>query len=255
MGLVLEAEQPTPRRRVAIKMIRGGGLAGETSRAMFGREVETLSRLRPHIASIFEAGTTGDGQPFLAMELVAGLPLDAYVREHRPALDRAELSFRLRLLQKICVAVHYAHQRGVIHRDLKPENIFLIDRDGRAPTSCKIVDFGIAKVAPIDEDSPREPRLTARRCGVRHAGLHGARSRPRAAADTDRRVDVYALGVILYEMLTGSRPHEIEVLSAIEALRVISDRQPRSLREAWAGGAVRLEDYFETLKGLSNLSR
>ena len=128
MGIVYEAEQLNPKRRVALKVIRGGGPVNDLRLRLFRREAETLARLvHPNIAAIYEAGQTEDGQHFFTMELVAGQPLDEYVREHmggeRPSFS--QLRDRLRLFETICRAVSYAHQRGVIHRDLKPSNILV----------------------------------------------------------------------------------------------------------------------------------
>src|SRR5262249_55805392 len=128
MGLVFEAEQAAPRRRVALKVIRGGELVGEVHLQLFRREVETLARLKhPNIASIYDAGVTETGEHYFAMELVPGASLDQYLAG-RPAPDNpSEIRFRLRLFRTLCDGVAYAHQRGVIHRDLKPSNILVTE--------------------------------------------------------------------------------------------------------------------------------
>ena len=123
MGIVYEGEQRTPRRLVAVKVVRGGRHVEGYRVKLFEREIQTLARLKhPSIASIYEAGMTEDGQHFFAMELVRGVQLNEYVQGQR--VPRAE---RLDIFCKVCDAINYAHQRGVIHRDLKPSNILSID--------------------------------------------------------------------------------------------------------------------------------
>src|SRR6478736_1028385 len=157
MGVVYEAQQRDPERRVALKVLRGGRLADEMQLRLFRREAQTLARLiHPNIAAIYEAGRTDDGLSFFTMELVRGEPLDKYVLE-RMGGDRpspAQLRDRLRLFATICRAVAYAHQRGVIHRDLKPSNILVVgdERPQSSPghsrpsePTVKILDFGLAR--------------------------------------------------------------------------------------------------------------
>ena len=129
-GTVYEAEQQNPRRLVALKVIRAGRSAGERVRRMFQREVETLGRLEhPGVATVYESGLGDDGQPFLSMELVRGIPLDEWLAQQPPITipSKREAATRLHLFRAICDAVSYAHQNGVIHRDLKPSNIFVLD--------------------------------------------------------------------------------------------------------------------------------
>ena len=137
MGIVYEAEQQDPNRRVALKVVRGGDFVDDLDLRMFRREIETLARLtHPNIAAIYEAGRTDDGQHFFTMELVRGETLAAWTRQHLggDAPGPAQVRERLRLFVTICEAVNYAHQRGVIHRDLKPSNI-LVDRRRRRRSS------------------------------------------------------------------------------------------------------------------------
>ncbi|MCH8807225.1 MAG: protein kinase, partial [Planctomycetes bacterium] len=140
-GLVYEAEQQTPRRRVALKVLKNGDGGRNRDVRLFEREVESLARLEHSgIASIYEAGRTEDGRNYFAMELIDGAPLNTYVRERGLTLRD-----RLGLFTRICDSVTYAHQRGVIHRDLKPSNI-LVDQGG-AP---HILDFGLARTTDSD---------------------------------------------------------------------------------------------------------
>jgi len=140
-ALVFEAEQSSPRRLVALKVLKGGCLAGEKSIKHFKRETQTLAKLQhPAIATIHEAGRTEEGLHYFAMELVVGQPLHTYVHDRKP--NRRDL---LALLQKICEAVEYAHRHGVIHRDLKPSNILV--NEGGEP---KILDFGLARMTNAD---------------------------------------------------------------------------------------------------------
>ncbi len=128
MGVVFEAEQERPRRRVALKVMRSSHAVDALHAKMFQREVETLGRLKhPNIAAIYESGHTEDGRDFFAMELVRGQTLDRWLAGRPSPVTEAELRLRLRLFQTISQAVHYAHQRGVIHRDLKPSNILVTD--------------------------------------------------------------------------------------------------------------------------------
>ena len=128
MGIVYEAEQSSPRRRVALKVIRGGRFVDDNHVKMFQREAETLARLKhPNIGAIYESGRTEDGHHFFAMELVRGVTLDRYLDQRTGPIDTAELDHRLALFRKICDAVQYAHQRSVIHRDLKPSNIIVTE--------------------------------------------------------------------------------------------------------------------------------
>jgi serine/threonine protein kinase len=126
MGVVYEAEQESPRRRVAVKVVRGGQFVDDARVRLFRREAETLARLEhPNIAAIHESGRTEDGQHFFAMELVRGDTLSDYLKKRSEAITSEELRFRLALFRGIADAVHYAHLRGVIHRDLKPANILI----------------------------------------------------------------------------------------------------------------------------------
>src|SRR6188508_2176442 len=147
MGTVFEAEQQNPRRRVALKVMRGGPFVDEESVRMFQREVESLARLKhPNIGAIYDAGRTETGEHFFAMELVRGRDLGEFLRARGAPRDKSEIRFRLRLFQSICEAVHYAHQRGVIHRDLKPSNIVMAEDEGTTPDAIpavKILDFGL----------------------------------------------------------------------------------------------------------------
>jgi len=130
MGVVLEAEQESSRRRVALKVVRGGVLGDDVQVRMFLREAEMLARLEhPSIAAIYEARRTAGGQHFFAMELVRGRTLDRWLEERPERPDRREIERRLALFLPVCDAVQYAHQRGVIHRDLKPSNLVVVDAE------------------------------------------------------------------------------------------------------------------------------
>ncbi len=214
MGVVYEAEQQNPHRRVALKVIRAGAATASTLRR-FEHEAHVLALLQhPGIAQVYEAGAfdTGDGrQPFFAMELIDGRPLTDYARS--ADLDTRQ---RLELFVSICDAVHYAHQRGVIHRDLKPGNV-LVDASGQA----KVLDFGVARVTDSDLQTTTLHTAVGELIGT---VPYMSPEQIIGDADTiDIRSDVYALGVMLYELLSGKLPHDLRDKPIPEAARIIRE--------------------------------
>ncbi|MFO0828987.1 MAG: serine/threonine-protein kinase [Phycisphaerales bacterium] len=233
MGTVYLAEQNKPRRRVAIKVIRPGVGSGRLLQR-FEFEQEVLGRLHHRgIAQIYEAGTAADGQPYFAMEYVDGRRLDQFARAHRLAHDDV-----LRLVQRVADAVQHAHERGVIHRDLKPSNI-LVTSDGEP----KILDFGVARAI-----GPESAAITLDTNEARLLGTLSYMS-PEQVADSrvalDARSDVYALGVILYELLSGRLPHDCSGRMLHDAARLILEHEPTRL----GGLDRRLRGDVETIVG------
>jgi WD40 repeat protein/predicted Ser/Thr protein kinase len=217
MGTVYEAEQDNPRRTVALKVIRAG-LTSDILLQRFAREAQILGRLHhPGIAPVYDAGVAEGGQPYFAMELIAGVPLDQYAREH--ALDARG---RLELVARVCDAVQHAHERGVIHRDLKPANI-MVEASGQP----RVLDFGVARAADLG--------LTAgggRTEAGQLVGTLSYMSPEQASGDPSAigaRGDVYALGVILYELLAQRLPYRLDGLPLPEAARVIREQEPSRL--------------------------
>jgi tetratricopeptide (TPR) repeat protein len=197
-------------KRVAIKLIRLG-MDTEDILNRFRRERQILANLdHPNIATLFDGGTSQGGRPFLVMEYVQGKPLDVYCREHDPDLHE-----RCRLFLKVCEAVSYAHRNLVVHRDLKPGNI-LVTEEG----SPKLLDFGIARLMGADTEAGRTAfpsRLITPDC----ASPEEIRGEPITTA-----ADVYSLGAILYELLTGQRAHRFETYQAREIERVVCETDP-----------------------------
>ncbi|MBL8753036.1 MAG: serine/threonine protein kinase [Planctomycetes bacterium] len=221
MGVVYRAQQDQPAREVALKVL-APGLASHEARTRFALEAEALGRLQhPGIAQILAAGTYASPageRPFLAMELVHGMPLHTWVRRHEPPLER-----RLQLWAELCDAVHHAHQKGVIHRDLKPGNV-LVDDTGRA----KVLDFGIARIA--DTDATRTQKTHAGQL----LGTLAYMSPEQANGSADRidvRSDVYSLGAIGYELLCGEPPVAVDGEPLTQALRRIVEHEPVPLGE------------------------
>ena len=209
MGAVYEAEQDNPRRPVALKVIRPG-FASPALLKRFTHEAQILGRLHhPGIAQVYEAGLADDGQPFFAMEFIRGLPLDEYSNRH--GLD---LAARIGLLAQVCDAVQHAHDQGVIHRDLKPANI-LVEETGLP----KVLDFGVAHATDADLLTGAGLTQTGQLLGTpSYMSPEQVTADPAAI---DHRADVYALGVILFELTVHRLPYRLENRPLAEIARLI----------------------------------
>jgi WD40 repeat protein/serine/threonine protein kinase len=221
MGIVYMAEQSQPvRRTVALKIIKPG-MDSRQVVARFEAERQALALMdHPNIAKVFDAGTTQTSRPFFAMELVKGTPITQYCDEHQLAPQQ-----RLELFLPVCKAIGHAHQKGIIHRDLKPSNVMVAKYDGQPVP--KVIDFGVAKATG--------PKLTERTLFTEFGAVVGTVEymSPEQAElnqlDVDTRSDIYSLGVLLYELLTGTTPlarERTKDTSIMELLRLVREDEP-----------------------------
>ncbi len=222
-GVVFVAEQEGPiRRRVALKVIKPG-MDTRSVIARFEAERQALALMdHPNIAHVFEAGATDSGRPYFVMELVEGLKISDYCDRHSLSL-RA----RLELFAQVCEAIEHAHQKGIIHRDIKPSNI-LVTTAGNGKPVPKVIDFGIAK-ATTGEQLTDKTIFTSSGMLIGTPAYMSPEQATLASAELDTRTDIYSLGVLLYELLTGTTPFDTrELLKAgfDEVRRVIRDQAP-----------------------------
>ena len=245
MGQVWMASQKQPIvRRVALKLIRSG-LDSQEVIARFEAERQALAMMdHPHIAKVLDVGQTEQGQPYFVMELIQGVPFNQYCDTHRLSLRE-----RLELFLPVCQAVQHAHQKGIIHRDLKPSNVLVTEVDGK-PTP-KVIDFGMAKALS------HQTRLTDKTLFTDFGQILGTvqymspEQAENAGMDIDTRTDIYSLGVMLYESLTGSPPIDRETIrehAIREILRLIAEVDPPR-------PSKKLSDLGDSTAGVASDSR
>jgi serine/threonine protein kinase/predicted Zn-dependent protease len=220
-GVVFMAEQQRPvRRQVALKVLKAGMDTRQVV-ARFEAERQALALMNhPHIAHVLDGGETASGRPFFVMELVRGIPITDFCRQNQLGVPE-----RLRLFLEVCGAVQHAHQKGIIHRDLKPSNVLVMMHD--TIPIVKVIDFGIAKAMG--------QQLTEKTLFTNFAHLIGTptymspEQAQMSGLDIDTRTDVYSLGVILYELITGTTPFDRQRLGSLaydEIRRIIREEEP-----------------------------
>lgn len=222
-GIVFMAEQQEPvRRRVALKIIKPG-MDTKSVVARFEAERQALALMdHPNIAKIFDAGATASGRPYFVMELVRGVKITEYCDRHSLTTEE-----RLRLFVQVCKAVQHAHQKGVIHRDIKPSNILVTTTMEGTPLPV-VIDFGIAK-ATTNQRLTDKTLFTAFEMLIGTPAYMSPEQAELTSVDVDTRTDIYSLGVLLYELLTGSTPFDTGALLKAgldEIRRIIREQEP-----------------------------
>ncbi len=223
MGTVYEAVNTAIQKRVAIKFIDADLAKNEEANARFQREALAASAIEsPHIVQIFDAGLTDDGAPYIVMELLRGEDLSSLIAR----AGQLELGQALTVGAQILRGLHHAHNAGIVHRDLKPDNVFLIQREDE-PVAVKLLDFGVSKIARAKD----VPLQTLTRQGTVVGTPHYmSPEQAQAFPDLDGRTDIFAVGAILYECLTGKRPHDGQTYEQVIVRICTQDaKDPRDL--------------------------
>src|SRR5688572_13496220 len=223
-GVVYMADQEEPvRRRVALKVIKLG-MDTKQVMARFEAERQALAMMdHPNIAKVLDGGATDTGRPFFVMELVRGIKITDYCDQNN--LSTKE---RLELFIRVCQAIQHAHQKGIIHRDIKPSNVLVTVSEPGSPGSPKVIDFGIAK-ATTGQPLTGKTVFTAFEQFIGTPAYMSPEQAMMTSLDVDTRTDIYALGVLLYELLTGHTPFEAKelVASGLDAMRrTIRENEP-----------------------------
>jgi serine/threonine protein kinase len=239
MGVVYLAEQQQPvQRPVALKIIKQG-MDTEQVIARFEAERQALALMdHPNIAKVYDAGATGDGRPYFVMELVEGIPITQYCDQKRLTVRE-----RLQLFISVCQAIQHAHQKGVIHRDIKPSNVLVATYDGKPVP--KVIDFGIAKATA--QEATEATMFTQFGMVVGTLEYMSPEQAAPASMDIDTRSDIYSLGALLYQLLTGVTPlaaGQLRQSAYLEMLRKIREDEPPS-------PSSRLSQSTETLEKTS----
>ena len=242
-GIVYRARQTATNRVVALKVLLAGAFATSRQRRRFDREIEIVAQLdHPNIVTVYDSGVSADGRHYFAMQYVEGVPLDDWLRRRqRPhggesAITLKEMLARFAL---VCDAVGYAHQHGVIHRDLKPENI-LVDDEGRP----HVLDFGLAK--PIDAAADPAAAKVTREGAFVGTLSYAAPEQTRADPSlVDVRTDVYSLGVVLYEILTGRFPYPVDgdLARVLDTIATVEPDSPSAALRACGAVAPDLSPF------------
>jgi serine/threonine-protein kinase len=227
MGAVVTAIQQELGRRVAIKLMPPQAAQSQRAVERFLREARAASAIsNEHVVRIFDVGRLPDGVPFMVMEFLPGVTLDSVVQARGPLPIAEAVDYVL----QACVALAECHALGIVHRDLKPENIMLVHRPGQLGF-VKVLDFGISKSEWMHLESSFTPNLTGT-TDVFGTPTHMSPEQVRSSKDVDNRADIWALGVVMYEILTGVPPFMADTLPALSAMIVSDDPPNPSLRRA-----------------------